>query len=169
MVKKKNGKKVKFSPEQIISKIEKTITPAEIEKLADLSVLQNSDGSYSLYNRYIIKKIDGRYLVTRNDLAESNNYFYVLKHAVTWCTYDKRNRIMDSKRIQDLDNRLTSIESSIAIHQNLSKKTKDIENKLIYLAKLGEEKIQRSVITEELDRYVTESKYWQAKRFGTKP
>jgi hypothetical protein len=76
---------------------------------------------------------------------------------------------MDSKRIQDLDNRLTSIESSIAIHQNLSKKTKDIENKLIYLAKLGEEKIQRSVITEELDRYVTESKYWQAKRFSTKP
>lgn len=169
MVKKKNGKKVKFSPEQIISKIEKTITPAEIERLADLSVLQNSDGSYSLYNKYIIKKINGKYLVTRPELAESNTYFYVLKHAVTWCTYDKRNRIMDSKRIQDLDNRLTSIESSIAIHQNLSKKTKDIDNKLIYLAKLGEEKIQRSIIAQELDRYVSESKYWQAKRFNTKP
>ena len=168
MVKKKNGKKVKFSPEQMLTKLEKTITTGEIEKLADLSVFQNADGSYYLFNKYIIRKIDGRYLVTHQSLAESNTYFYVLKHAVTWCTYDKRNRIMDSKRILDLDNRLTSIESSIAIHQNLSKKTKDVENKLIYLAKLGEEKIQRSIIARELERYVSESKYWQAKRFDTK-
>jgi len=169
MAKKKNGKKVKFSPEQIMSKLERTITPAEIEKLADLSVLQNSDGSYSLYNKYIIKKIDGRYLVTRNDLAESNNYFYLLKHAVTWCTYDKRNRIMDSKRIQDLDIQLTRVESSIAIHQNLTNKTKDVDNKLIYLAKLGEEKIIRSRINKELENYVYESKIWQASRFNAKP
>ena len=28
----------------------------ELEKLADISVFQESDGSYSLFNKYIIKK-----------------------------------------------------------------------------------------------------------------
>jgi hypothetical protein len=93
----------------------------------------------------------------------------MLKHAVTWCTYDKRNRIMESKRILDLDHQLTSLDSAIAIHQNLTKRTKNTEDKLIYLAKMGEEKVRRSRICKELEQYVVESKLWQAKRFNAKP
>lgn len=155
--------------ETAFRKLEKTITKQEISKLADLSIIQEADGSYFLFNKYNIKKVNNAYHVTHKYLAESNISFYVLKHAVTWCTYDKRNRIMDSKRIQELDRQLTSIESAIEIHQALAKKTVNLDSKLIYLAKLGEEKVQRTRIHEEMEQFVSESKYWQAKRFDTKP
>jgi len=167
--KRKFAKKSRLTSDQVIVKLEKSIPTVELEKLADISVFQESDGSYSLFNKYIIKKTNQGYLVTHKQLAESNICFYMLKHAVTWCTYDKRNRIMDSKRILDLDNQLTSLDSAIAIHQNLTKRTKNTDDKLIYLAKLGEEKVRRSRICKELEYYVVESKLWQAKRFGAKP
>lgn len=167
--KKKFAKKSKISSDQIIVKLEKSIPPGELEKLVDISVFQDSDGSYSLFNKYVIKKTNEGYLVTHKQLAESNICFYMLKHAVTWCTYDKRNRIMESKRILDLDHQLTSLDSAIAIHQNLTKRTKNTEDKLIYLAKMGEEKVRRSRICKELEQYVVESKLWQAKRFNAKP
>jgi hypothetical protein len=75
---------------------------------------------------------------------------------------------MDSKRILDLDNQLTSLDSAIAIHHNLTKRTKNTDDKLIYLAKLGEEKVRRSRICKELEQYVVESKLWQARRFDNK-
>jgi hypothetical protein len=164
---KKTNKKI--SQETVFSKLEKTISKQAIDKLADLSIVQESDGSYLLFNKYSIKKIDNEYRVSHTYLAESNISFYVLKHAVTWCTYDKRNRIMESKRIQDLDRQLTSIESAIEIHQRLARKTTNLDSKLIYLAKLGEEKLQRTQINAEIEQYVSESKNWQANRFNAKP
>jgi len=164
---KKTNKKI--SQETVFSKLEKTIPKQDIDKLADISIVQESDGSYLLFNKYSIRKIDNEYRVSHTYLAESNISFYVLKHAVTWCTYDKRNRIMESKRILDLDRQLTSIESAIEIHQKLSRKTTNLDSKLIYLAKLGEEKLKRTQINAEIEQYISESKNWQANRFNAKP
>jgi hypothetical protein len=61
---------------------------------------------------------------------------------------------------------LASVDSEIQIHQNLAKKAKNLEEKLIYLAKMGEEKMERKQITEELSGYVTSSKIWQNKRLN---
>ena len=47
------------------------------------------------------------------------------------------------------------------VHQRLVKKSKKLEEKLIYLAKLGEEKMEKKQIIDELDSYVTSSKIWQ--------
>jgi len=167
--KKKSSKKPKVSEAQIFTKLEKTISKTEIDKLADLSIFQESDGSYLLFNKYSIVKTKDGYTVKQNHLIDGDVSFYVLKHAVTWCTYDKRNRIMDSNRIVHLDRELTSLDSAIAIHQNLAKKSKELDSKLIYLAKLGEEKVRRNRIQQELQSYVLESKFWQIRRFNAKP
>ena len=63
---------------------------------------------------------------------------------------------------------MSSIDAAIIVHQRLAKKSKKLEEKLIYLAKLGEEKLEKKQILEELDGYVETSKIWQTKQFNMK-
>jgi hypothetical protein len=54
------------------------------------------------------------------------------------------------------------------VHQKLAKHTKKTEEKLIYLAKLGEEKMERRMINEELSKYIHNSRNWQERRLSSK-
>lgn len=153
--------------DKLLRKLTKTIPEAEMKKLSELSIIQGPDGSYFLFSKYSIKKNNGYYVVELDHIAGTKS-FNVLKNAVAWCTYDKRNSIYESKRIHDLDNKLSSIDAAILVHQRLAKKSKKLEEKLIYLAKLGEEKLEKKQILEELDSYVETSKIWQIKQFNMK-
>jgi hypothetical protein len=151
--------------DKLLHKLTKTISNTEMEKLSELSILQGPDGSYFLFNQYAIRKNNDCYIVEKDSIAGTKS-FNVLKNAVSWCTFDKQNNIYQSNRILDLDTRLASVDSEILVHQKLVKKAKNLEEKLIYLAKLGEEKMERKQITEELAGYVNSSKIWQDKRFN---
>ena len=153
--------------DKLLRKLTKAIPESEMKRLSELSIIQGPDGSYLLFSKYSIKKNDG-YFVVEMDRIAGNKSFNVLKNAVAWCTYDKRNNIYDTNRIYDLDNKLSSIDAAILVHQRLAKKAKKLEEKLIYLAKLGEEKMEKKQIIEELDRYVESSKIWQSKQFNMK-
>ena len=137
----------------------------DLDKLSELAIMQGPDGSYFLFNKYTIRKTNGYYVVEIDRMSVTKS-FNILKNAVSWCTFDKQNGIYEANRILDLDNKLASVDSEIQIHQNLVKKAKNLEEKLIYLAKLGEEKMERKQITEELAGYVTTSRIWQGKRFN---
>jgi hypothetical protein len=151
--------------DKLLRKLEKTVSKMDLDKLSELSIMQGPDGSYFLFNQYTIRKINDYYVVEKNNIAGTIS-FNILKNAVSWCTFDKQNSIYESNRILDLDNRLASIDSEMQVHQNLVKKAKNLEEKLIYLAKLGEEKMDRKQITEELAGYVTSSRIWQNKRLN---
>lgn len=153
--------------EKLLQKIEKTINRTDINVLKDLSIFQDQTGTYQVFNKYTITKTDNGYEV---GFFTSNNtvLFWTLKNALTWCTFDRRNRIMDSKRIFDLDKKIAGIETDIILHQKMIRKSKSNEEKLIYLAKLGEEKLHLRRFTEELTDYINDSKSWHAKRFATK-
>jgi hypothetical protein len=77
--------------------------------------------------------------------------------------------IVDSNRIYDLDKKVAGLESTIQGHQKLIKSAKNMDDKLIYLAKLGEEKMRKRQLYDELGRYIDTSKSWQTTRFNTKP
>jgi hypothetical protein len=94
--------------------------------------------------------------------------FFTLKNAVAWCSFDKRVRVSDCKRIFQLDHTLAGIETSIAQHRRLSKNSKKIDEELIYLAKLGEEQLKRKQMQDELTGYIQQSRYWQNQKFNTK-
>lgn len=149
--------------DKLIKKLEKTITKEGIEKLQDLSVSRDSAGSYHLFNKYKITKTGDLYYVELYRVANQKT-FNVLKNAVAWCTFDKRNLIQDSTRILQLDNKLAGIEAEIQLHQKLVTRTKKTEEKLIYLAKLTEEKTERYSINEELSKYIYNSRNWQERR-----
>jgi hypothetical protein len=152
----------------IFTKFKKVIPEETINNLVDLSVFRDTDGSYHLFDKYVIRRVKDEYIVSVNSF-DTNKTFYTLKHAVAWCTYDKRNKIVDSNRIYDLDKKVAGLESIIQGHQKLIKSTKNMDDKLIYLAKLGEEKMKKRQLYDELGRYIATSKSWQNNRFNTKP
>lgn len=152
----------------IFTKLKKVIPADTIDNLADLSVFRDTDGSYHLFDKYVIRRLNDEYIVTVNSF-DTTKTFYTLKHAVAWCTFDKRNRILDSNRIYDLDKKVAGLESIIQGHQKLIKTAKNMDDKLIYLAKLGEEKMKKRQLHDELGRYIATSKSWQTSRFNTKP
>ena len=152
----------------IFTKLKKVIPQEAINNLADLSIFRDQDGSYHLFDKYVIRRSNDEYEVTMYSV-DTKKIFYTLKHAVAWCTYDKRNKIVDSNRIYELDKIVAGLESTIQGHQKLIKSAKNMDDKLIYLAKLGEEKMKKRQLYNELGHYIAISKTWQTNRFNTKP
>lgn len=124
-------------------------------------VLYDQNGDYLIFGKYVIKKLpNGEYLVVLNGTA-TEKIFYKLKNAVSWCIFDHRNIILTSTRLSLLDQQLYSTEAAIQLHLKLFKTTKNTESKLIYLAKLNEEKIKKNCITAELKQYNDQSDLFQ--------
>lgn len=156
----------RYNPEKQLEKLMKTEILGELE---DVIIFQNPDGSYELFNAYSIKKNKQNEYVVTMHTTYTICYFYSLKHAVAWCTFDKRNMIYQAKRVVQLDNLLAGLEADISLHTRIFKNTKDSNDKLIFLAKLNEDKMKKKQFTDEIYRYITDSKKWQNKRFDRKP
>jgi len=155
-------KKIQFD------KLQKMIPNSEMKSLQDLIIYQESDGSYQLFNRYVInKKSVSEYVVTTT-FSDDPSMFNTLKNATAWCIFDKRDKFYEARRILELDNKLGGVDVDIMIHQKLFNKSKTDEDKLIYIAKLNEDRIKKQMIIDELDSYVSESKIWQERRFERK-
>jgi hypothetical protein len=154
------------NPEKQLEKLMKTEFVGQLE---DVIIFQNPDNSYELFNTYHINKNDNNeYIVTMHTTFTSHN-FNTLKHAVAWCTFDKRNMLYQSSRILKLDNLLAGLEVDISLHTKMFKNAKNTEDRLIGLSKLSEDKLKKRQITDELYMYINDSKRWQTKRFNTKP
>lgn len=151
-----------------INRITNAIPNKVMKELQDLSIISTSPGSYCLYNTYNIVK-EGQCFTVTLQTSETEMTFNTLKSAATWCSYDKRNRFVDAKRISVLDFKLGSIDADITLHSQLLKRAKKEDDKLIYAAKLTEEKFKKRQITEELNGYINESVAWQTKRWNKKP
>lgn len=139
-----------------------------MDELQDLSIISNGPGSYCLYNKYNIIK-QGQSFVVTLETSNTELSFNTLKSAATWCSYDKRNRIVEARRICILDFKLASVDADITLHNQLLKQAKTEDGKLIYAAKLTEEKLKKKQIAHELNKYIEESVSWQTKRWNKKP
>ena len=134
------------------------------DKIRDLFIVREDDGSYNLFGIYNISPTDkGDYVVNVYDENAAYN-FYTLKHAVTWCVFDKNKKYKEVKRVHELDNLLVSLDAEIANHKRLLTKT-EAENKYIYLAKLNEERLKRRKLQDEINQFAALSKYMQTKKF----
>jgi hypothetical protein len=95
--------------------------------------------------------------------------FYQLKNAVAWCTYDKRNKIKEASTILNLDLKLYGADANAEVYDNLTKNAKTVDSKLVYVAKLTEEKEKKNHILRQLNHLINEAKSWQLAKFNTKP
>ena len=149
--------------------VEKAIKHGMLADIRNIIIYQEPDGTYQLFNKYTIAKIEsGEYVVGSNTVTKHTT-FYNLQNAAAWCIFDVQNKVRESSRIAELDYRLSSIDIDIVIHNKLFKKSKNTEEKLIYIAKLDDDRLKKKLITDELHTYLTDSKRWQTKRFDQKP
>jgi len=149
--------------------LEKLMQTEFVGQLEDVIIFQNPDNSYELFNTYHINRnINDEYIVKMHTTFTTHN-FNTLKHAVAWCTFDKRNMLYQSNRILKLDNLLAGLEVDISLHTKMFKNAKITEDRLIFLSKLSEDKLKKRQITDELYTYINDSKKWQTNRFNTKP
>jgi hypothetical protein len=154
------------NPEKQLEKLMKTDFVGQLE---DVIIFQNPDNSYELFNAYHINKNDNNEYVVKMHTTFTSHNFNTLKHAVAWCTFDKRNLLYQSNRILKLDSLLAGLEVDISLHTKLFKKAKNTDDRLIFLSKLSEDKLKKRQITDELYTYINDSKRWQTNRFNTKP
>ena len=153
---------------KIDRKLDKMILNSEFAKLQDVVIFKDTDGTYSLFNKYHIKKKDANDIVVSLNNGDDVNSFFSIKNAVCWCVLDKIGKYQLADRVIDLDMHLSSVEVHISIHSKLFKKAKKTEDKLIYLAKLNEDKFQQKAMSDELNQYIANSYAWQQKRFDSK-
>lgn len=149
--------------------LEKLISKKDIDALKNIVIFRDDDGTYNLYDRYLINKNqDGLYVVSVIGTHTEKN-FYKLKHAVAWCSFDKRDLFKGAKRLHQLDQMIFSMDTEIQIHSKLLKNAKDTDYKIIYLSKLSQDKAKKRKFSDELNRYLVEYKTWQTNMFDTKP
>lgn len=153
---------------KIEKKLDKMISTSEFSKLQDVVIFKDTDGTYQLFNKYHIRKNSDNDIIVSLNNGDDINSFFSLKNAVCWCVFDKLGKYVLANRIIDLDMHLSSIEVHISIHSKMFKKAKKTEDKLIYLAKLNEDKHQKRSMSDELSNYIRNSYTWQQQRFGLK-
>jgi hypothetical protein len=149
-------------------KFNRMISSREIDDLQDISIFEMSKDNYVVFKRYHIakkSKTDIDVTLTNGDLVHS---FSSMRNAICWCIFDKRGKYVLADRIITLDRSISNEEVQINVHKNLFRKSKKTEDKLIFLAKLNEDKFRRSTMYQELEGYVNQSDYWQKHQFKLK-
>ena len=147
-------------------KFNKVIGEKNIDFIKDILIVQLADNTYSLYGKYIIKRIEkDSFNIEANNEIIAN--FCNIKNAVTWCMFDKTNRLHQANRVQSLDKSLISINVDMMIHEKMYKKAKDSESKLMYLAKLTEDRYKQKTVINELSAYIKQTITWNYNRFKT--
>jgi hypothetical protein len=159
---------MKIDVNKIEKKLDKMILNSEFTKLQDVVIFKDVDGTYKLFNKYHIRKKDTNDIVVSLNNGDDVNSFFSMKNAVCWCVLDKIGKYRLADRVIDLDMNLSSVEVHISIHSRLFKKATKTEDKLIYLSKLNQDKLQKTAMNEELNKYIQDSYNWQLRRFGLK-
>lgn len=151
--------------DKMLAKLEHFLTKELLHTFDDIVIFKNDDGSYELFNKYHIFEDRTGYKISVNRSSNMKT-FSSLKNAVTWCSFDNRNRINQAKRIEQLDQMLIGMDANISVHRNLVNKAKNMEYRLIYIAKMSEEQSKRKRIVEEMTSFINESKNWQTEKFA---
>lgn len=153
---------------ELENKFNKMISKKEINDLQDISIFQTSSDNYIVFKKYhIVKKTktDIDVFTISGDLIHS---FSSTRNAICWCIFDKQGKYVSANRIITLDKGISNEEVQMSIHKKLLKKSIKTDDKLIFLAKLNEDKFRRSIMSQELESYIWQSDYWQKQKFKLK-
>lgn len=145
-------------------KIEHFFKSDFVKDLVKISILRNPDGSYDLFDKYVISSDSKKYIVTTKHCHDAID-FYSLQNAVTWCIFTEKNRIVDASRIYSLDKNIESINFSILSLKTKLKKSSDLDNITIYSGKLSQDEAKRQNLLHELSEYRSQANHWQTHHF----
>ena len=153
-----------MTEQKMFDTFKKILSKSNIDKLEEKLILPIDNG-YLLFGEYLIFKKDGLYWLTKYK-TDVEHTFFLLRNAVIWASLYKNNKIVDANRVLDLDKELQGTNFDIELQQNLSKKTKNLDNYAIYITKIVESKHRRDQIKKELESYEQSVKKWQFSQFA---
>lgn len=136
------------------------------KKIKDVFIVKEYDGSYNLFGTYVIYPQPGGTfkIVTLNDPYIEPVEFSNLKYAVTYCVFEKNRKDKETRRLRELDQYIGALEVNIAQHKKLLNK-REIPDKFIYLAKLGEDQLRIKSALREMNSYAALSKHLQTRKY----
>ncbi len=150
-----------------IKRVEKFFSTSYVNNLSKILIFQNENGEYELFNKYLITKENETFKIHFNS-GTSIKLFSSLRHAVTWCVFDNKNKFSQAKRIEYLDKMIAGADVNITIHKRLIDRTNDLEHRLIYVSKLSQEQAKKQQMLEEVQDFILQSKRLQTKKFASK-
>jgi len=153
-----------MSEKEVFKRFQKLFDKADLLEMSK-DIIYEDNGKYILLETYEISKSDKGFTLHKNGV-HMERVFCNARNAIVYATLDKRNKIMDAKKVVELDRVLEDSNNSMELHKKLADRAKDLDTKTIYLAKLQEAKLKKDHINEQLDDYIIEVKKWQNARFA---
>lgn len=149
-----------MSEKHMFEILQNLLSKNEIQKLEDTLII-TVPGGYELFGEYLIFKQENRYSVTKynTDLEE---YFYSLQNATIFATLYKRNKVVEAKRMLELDILLESANADIIRYKTHGK---DFEARIIASAKFEEARHRKFIVSNEIRDYLSDAKMWQEGRY----
>ena len=147
----------------LMNRLKRVIRENNLLDIAKFLVI-DVNGGYELYGVYTVHPEHNRFRLSKIG-TDTVEYFNILRHAVAWASLDIRKDYTGASRVLALDQLLEGATVDLTIHQNIYKKAKDVEKKLIYSAKIQEDKRKKQQITAELNTYINNAKNWQYRQF----
>lgn len=157
-----------ITEQELERKLTKIISYKERKNIESISIFEISKNRYSVFGKYYIVKKSKSNIEVKQLNGELIHSFFSMRNAICWCIYDLRGKYMSANRVITLDRNISNEEAQIAVHSGLFNRAKNTDDKLIFLAKLNEEKLKRSQMHSELEDYIAESNFWQQQKFKMK-
>jgi hypothetical protein len=150
-----------------INKIKQFFSKELSKEVQNVMLLEVSDGSYLVFGKYNISPKGECYEIrTIQESWRDRPIFSDLKLSVVWCIYDIRCMTRETRRLPEIDTELSGIKVSLAMLQQKFNKSKSLDDKCVYLAKIQETKYKKSVILRELNQYIGSTSLWQKEKFN---
>lgn len=152
---------------ETLNKVESFFKKTYVKDTLELSIIRNDDGSYELFDHYRVINDNKKYRVEIKHSFETKQ-FNTLKNAFIWIVFHKRKDYKELVRIEQLDQKIEGINFSIEYLHYMIKKTKNMENVLIYSAKLSQDQAVKKKLMLELNKMLDSARKWHFLAFKAK-
>lgn len=154
--------------DEVMEKIERVLGSLSVYKIFDVFVTEESENKYRLFNKFIVEKVSKNEIITKKIDSEIEHVFSTVKNSITWCIFYNQGQLYKANRIAELDKQVTGLEVEELNLKRLFKKTQLVENKLVFLNKLTENKLKRATYTKQIATLTQEATDYQTKKFNQK-
>ena len=152
-----------MSEKQMFEILKSLLSQAEIEKLSE-SLIITIPGGYELFGEYTINKVKIGYSVRKYRTA-LDEHFYSLQNATIYAILHKRNKIVEAKRMLELDILYENANAELERHRKHGLTFQDSDARYIAFSKYEEARHKRKIYGSEIQNYLQETKVWQETRF----
>lgn len=134
--------------------------------IAKKLLIVSNNGVYELFGRFRIEPIDSYFIVIDTSTKERVE-FSTLKYAVVWCVLIEGRKFTESRRLEKLDLKLSSLHIDIQANRKILKTSTNAYTKIIHATKLQEDSYKRRNVIREIESFINSSKMLQDKKFSS--